>query len=211
MTYLPTPNTKGLAGREQCRNTRDSEVGFPMPTRLARTRHANRVSKTRYTVRFVDKGSSCKHSSQNAKKVGRKASPHALARTELVAREFWTRRQPASNLRPARSWRITQAAPRSCLLPNSPMQASTTDEDAPPKVHVRWFQVEVPDLLTIAPLVLNSTISWRPLTREESDACETAWLALPPPSKSRPMSRAESSRSQGSAAAVDAEPLPPSA
>lgn len=84
-----------------------------------------------------------------------------------------------------------------------------TSDDTPPKIHVRWFQVEVPELLTIAPLVLNSTISWRPLTREESDACESARLALPAPSKSRPASPADSSRSQTSTGVVEGDVLPP--
>lgn len=50
------------------------------------------------------------------------------------------------------------------------------DSDEPPTIHVRWFQVGVPQLLSITPITLNSTITWRPLTRRESDACEKAWL-----------------------------------
>lgn len=50
------------------------------------------------------------------------------------------------------------------------------DEESPPSVHVRWFQIEVSELLSTVPLVLNSSPTWRPLTREESDACEAAWI-----------------------------------
>lgn len=57
--------------------------------------------------------------------------------------------------------------------------SSSSSEESPPDIHVRWFQVEVPDLLSFAPIVLSSTITWRPLTREESDACEAAWRKLP--------------------------------
>lgn len=53
---------------------------------------------------------------------------------------------------------------------------SHMDEESPPSVHVRWFQIEVSELLSTVPLVLNSSPTWRPLTREESDACEAAWL-----------------------------------
>jgi len=57
---------------------------------------------------------------------------------------------------------------------------STAQDDLPPpRVHVRWFRVDVPELLSVAPIVLNPTITWRPLTREESDACESAWKRLP--------------------------------
>lgn len=48
-------------------------------------------------------------------------------------------------------------------------------EESPPSIHVRWFQVEVLELLSTVPLVLNPSPTWRPLTREESDACEAAW------------------------------------
>lgn len=74
-------------------------------------------------------------------------------------------------------------------------------DDVPPPVHVRWFQVEVPELLSVAPIVLNATVTWRPLTREESDACEAMWLGLP--AQQRPsastLSRCNSSSAVGGA------------
>ena len=71
--------------------------------------------------------------------------------------------------------------------------STAQDELSPPAVHVRWFQVDVPELLSIAPIILSSVPTWRPLTREESDACESAWRALPAESAAS----AASSRSTG--------------
>ncbi|KAF8334748.1 uncharacterized protein EI90DRAFT_460114 [Cantharellus anzutake] len=48
----------------------------------------------------------------------------------------------------------------------------------PPDIHVRWFQVDVPELLSIAPITLNPNPTWKALTRVESDACELAWRNL---------------------------------
>lgn len=94
-------------------------------------------------------------------------------------------------------------------------EASSTSSpgDSPPRIHVRWFQVEVPDLLSIAPIVLNPTVTWRPLTREESDACEIAWQKLPAkPASSATLSRSNSSDLTGDATetapARTAAPLP---
>ncbi|KAF9516435.1 hypothetical protein BS47DRAFT_662714 [Hydnum rufescens UP504] len=50
--------------------------------------------------------------------------------------------------------------------------------DFPPKIHVRWFQVGVPELLSVVPITLNPNVAWKALTRTESDACEEAWLKL---------------------------------
>jgi hypothetical protein len=50
--------------------------------------------------------------------------------------------------------------------------------DPPPKIHVRWFQVGVPELLSVVPITLNPNAAWKALTRTESDACEEAWLKL---------------------------------
>ncbi|KAF8312978.1 hypothetical protein DL93DRAFT_1212391 [Clavulina sp. PMI_390] len=83
-------------------------------------------------------------------------------------------------------------------------------EDSPaPNIHIRWFQVEVQDLLSIAPIVLNhstGSTTWRPLTRKESIACEEAWRALPshtPP----PMSRTDSTSTTVPAVKADVDEI----
>ncbi|KAG9002630.1 hypothetical protein FRB90_011344, partial [Tulasnella sp. 427] len=52
------------------------------------------------------------------------------------------------------------------------------DSEEPPKHHVRWFHGGPPMLLSSAPIALGATPIWQPFTKEESDACEEAWLAL---------------------------------
>jgi hypothetical protein len=86
------------------------------------------------------------------------------------------------------------------------MESIGSDADAPPKIHVRWFRVEVQELLSIAPIVLNSMPAWRPLTRDESDACEAAWQALPPSNARSPLPSRASSPQVDGAGATDEEP-----
>jgi hypothetical protein len=50
--------------------------------------------------------------------------------------------------------------------------------DGPPQIHIRWFHAGTSHLLSTAPITLGSSVTWEPLSEEESNLCEKAWQAL---------------------------------